>query len=274
MPFPSISGAARSLRAVGAALLLLAAARAAHADRNALWQIIDTQCVPEAQAGAAPRPCARVQLAPDREHGWVLLKDRNGVLQYLLMPSARVPGIESPLLEQPDAPNYFAAAWRARDLLDALNVSHHGAALPRDAVSLTVNSIRRRSQDQLHIHISCVQPELRARLLAAQDEIGPAWAPLPGGWLRHAWFVRRVEAKALDGVNPFVDAAAHVPGAGADMSRATLGVVGVRFSDGVDGFVLMASLFDPADPSSGTAEGDIQDHDCAIVRPPAAPVVP
>lgn len=248
-----------------AALMAFAAAStAAHADRDALWHIIDTQCVPEATAGAEPAPCARVQLHPDRNHGFVLLKDRNGVLQYLLMPTARITGIESPLLEQLGATNYFAEAWRARELLDQRN----GAPLPRDAVSLTVNSIERRSQDQLHIHISCVQPELRARLLAAQDEISMTWAPLPGGWLRHTWFVRRVEAPTLDGVNLFVDAAAHVPGDAADMSQVTVGVVAAQFADGHEGFVLMASRFDPADRSSGTAEGDIQDHDCAIVRSP------
>ncbi|MBV8379403.1 MAG: CDP-diacylglycerol diphosphatase [Paucibacter sp.] len=256
-----------SLFRAGALLALALACSAARADRDALWHIIDTQCVPEALSGAAPAPCARVQLAPDRAHGWVLLKDRAGVLQYLLMPTERITGIESPLLEQPGATNYLAQAWRARDLLDQRN----GTPLPRDVVSLTVNSIKRRSQDQLHIHISCVQPELRARLLAAQDEIGRQWAPLPGGWLRHAWFVRRVEAKTLDGVDPFVDVQAHMPGAADDMGLATIGVVGVQFADGADGFVLMAARFDPADPSSGTAEGDIQDHDCAIVRPPQQP---
>ena len=247
-------------------LAIVFAADVARADRDALWHIIDTQCVPEAAAGQAPAPCARVQLAPDRDHGWVLLKDRVGVLQFLLMPTARIPGIESPLIEAPDATNYLAQAWRARDLLDARNAqTRRGGPLPRDVVSLTVNSIKRRSQDQLHIHISCTQPELRARLLAAQEDIGKDWAQLPGGWLRHTWFVRRVEAKRLDGVNPFVDVAEHLPGLGADMSLVTIGVVGVHFTNGADGFVLMASRFDPADPSTGTAEGDVQDHDCAVL---------
>lgn len=253
---------ARLLRWV-LALALLAGGGAARADADALWRLIDTRCVPEALAGQAPEPCAQVSLSPDRGHGWVVLKDRNGRLQYLLMPTARITGIESPELEHPAATDFVAQAWQARGFLDRRN----GRPLPRDAVSLAVNSQPRRSQNQLHVHISCVQPELRARLLAAQSEISAAWSPLGGGWLRHAWFVRRVEAPTLDGVDAFADVFAHVPGAAADMGRMTLGVVAATFSDGREGFVLLAAAADPADPTSGSAEADVQDHDCAILAP-------
>ena len=247
-------------------LAIAAASHSAWADRDALWKIIDTQCVPEAIAGQKPAPCSRVQMTPDRDHGWVVLKDRKGVLQYLLMPTARIGGMESPEPERPDAPNYFAQAWRARDLLDQLN----GSPVPRDVLSLTINSQKRRSQDQLHIHISCTQREMRARLLAAQDEIGSGWAPLPGNWVGHVWFVRRVETETLDGFNLFADVADHVPGASRDISQVTIGAVAANFSNGKNGFVLMASIFNPADPSSGSSEDDIQDHSCAIIRPAAA----
>ena len=250
-----------------AAFALGAICSTARADPDTLWRLIDTRCVPEALAGAAPAPCARVDLSPDRDHGWVALKDLKGPLQFLLMPTARITGIENPSLESPTATNYFAQAWRERDLLDA----RHGSPLARDAVSLTVNSRARRSQNQLHIHISCVRPELRARLLAAQADIAPTWAPLPGGWLRHAWFVRRVETTTLDAVDPFADVEAHVPGAAVDMGAMTIGVVATRFDDGKDGFVLMASAVDPADPSSGSAEDDLQDHACTLVGAAPAP---
>jgi CDP-diacylglycerol pyrophosphatase len=261
---------APTLCQAGLLLAFALASAPASADPDALWTIIDTRCVPEFNAGRAPEPCARIQMSPDRDHGWVLLKDRNGALQYLLMPTARITGIESPLIEDSGAPNLVAQAWRSRDLLDLRN----GRPLPRDAVSLTVNSRLRRSQNQLHIHISCVQAELRARLLAAQDEIAADWSPLPGGWLRHRWFVRRIPASGLDGINPFADVAAHVPGAAEDMGRVTLGVVAAGFRDGSEGFVLMASIADPADPSSGSAEGDLQDHGCAVLDPVPAPQAP
>jgi CDP-diacylglycerol diphosphatase len=106
-------------------------------------------------------------MAQGEPQGHAILKDIHGVLQYLLIPTARVSGIESPLLLQADAPDYWAAAWQARQWMARL----HGSVLPREAVALTVNSQWGRSQNQLHIHVSCVRPELPARL--QQAGIGP-----------------------------------------------------------------------------------------------------
>ncbi|MET0331942.1 MAG: CDP-diacylglycerol diphosphatase, partial [Dyella sp.] len=44
-------------------------------------------------------------------NGYAILKDHHGPAQYLLIPTARITGIESPLLLRAGAPNYFAAAW-------------------------------------------------------------------------------------------------------------------------------------------------------------------
>lgn len=258
-----------TLRFQAACLLALAAAAdTALADRDALWKIIDGGCVPGFTAGQMPAPCTRLEMPSGRDQGWVLLKDRRGVLQYLLLPTARVPGIESPLLLKDETPNFFAQAWRARDLLDRLN----GRPLPRNAVSLTVNPVRRRSQDQFHIHISCTRPELQAHLAAAQDSITTDWSALPGGWERHTWFVRRVDGDALESVNPIIDMAARVPGAAGDMGTFGVGVVAMTFSNGKPGFVLMATPYEPGDTTSGSAEHDIQDHDCTgVAAAPAAP---
>lgn len=252
--------------ALAAALLLLTAAGVAKADRDVLWKIVDGGCVPAAASGVMPPPCTRVEMPAGREYGWAVMKDRRGVLQYLLLPTARISGVESPELLKPGTPNFFAQAWHARDLLDQLN----GRPLPREALSLTLNPVLRRSQDQFHIHISCVRPDLQARLQALQPQIGPDWAPFPGGWAGHTWLVRRVEGERLDEVNPITDVAAHVPGAREDMGRVGLGVVAVSGRDGKPGFVLMATRRDDADPTSGIPEHDIQDHDCSLVRAPAA----
>lgn len=250
------------LTPLAAALLLTATAAApAWADRNTLWHIISTRCVPAAAGGPMPPPCARVQLPADPAQGWALMKDRRGELQYLLLPTVPLSGIESPALLQPRTPNFFAQAWAARDLLD----QRHGTPLPREAVSLTVNPVRRRSQDQLHLHISCVRPELHYRLAAAQADITPTWSPLAGGFWGHGWFVRRVDGDTLGDTNPITDVAAHVPGAAADMANTGVGVVALTFKDGRRGFVLMATRWDANDPSSGSAEHDIQDHGCAIL---------
>ena len=61
---------------------------------DALRHIVLQQCVPNQQQHQNPSPCAEVNL----KGGYVLFKDRNGPLQYLLMPTYRINGTESPLL--------------------------------------------------------------------------------------------------------------------------------------------------------------------------------
>ena len=68
---------------------------------DALRKIVLQQCVPHQQQQQNPSPCAEVNL----KGGYVLFKDRNGPLQYLLMPTYRINGTESPLLLEPQ--NHF-----------------------------------------------------------------------------------------------------------------------------------------------------------------------
>ena len=235
--------------------LLLAAPAARASDPSALWHIVHDRCVPDQRDHGQPQPCEQVSLAG----GWAVLKDRRGVAQYLLIPTARVSGIEDPAVLAPDAPDYFAAAWAARDDVAA----RLGYPVPRDGLSLAINSPTGRSPDQLHIHIYCLRPDVRAALRADRDRIGGAWAPLPGGLLGHSYLARRIDGADLAGASPFrLLAAAPQVGAGG-IGAWTLVVAGVP-----DGFVLLA---DRADPTTGDrAEGEeLQDHACALARAPA-----
>ena len=56
--------------------------------------------------------------APERQR-YALLADRKGGAHFLLIPIRSISDIESPELEEPGAPNHFAAAWQARDRLAA-----------------------------------------------------------------------------------------------------------------------------------------------------------
>lgn len=173
----------RALTAFALAALAVAAVAWA-ADRDALWRIVHGRCVPGEAAHGDPAPCTEVSLAG----GWAVLKDRRGASQFLLIPTTRVTGIEDPAARAPDAPNYFAAAWAARKQVDL----RLGRDLPPDAVALAVNSGYARTQDQLHIHIDCLRPDVRAALRDQLSAIGPDWSPLgvtlagapylPGGW--------------------------------------------------------------------------------------------
>jgi CDP-diacylglycerol pyrophosphatase len=232
-------------------------ARAHAADPSAIWKIENDKCVPHMRESKDPAPCSIVDVAA----GYVVLKDRVGATQFLLMPIARISGIESPEVLAPDAPNYWDSAWRAR----LLTIGRAGKPLPREALSLAVNSPHGRSQDQLHIHIDCVRPDVRDALAAHRDSIDQSWSPFPMNLAGQPWRAFRVDGENLGTVNPFRLLAKGDPDAGAAMGNHTLAVVGITWSDNVAGFALLDGTFDPLTGNRGSAE-DLQDHDCALAH--------
>lgn len=260
-PAPKPPGAtpSKTLAAIATALAaVLLSLPGAHADPNALWSVVHGQCVPDQERHADPRPCAVVALRDGVERGYAVLKDLRGRTQFLLIPTARISGIEDPALLAPGSPNYFAAAWQARAYVDA----QAGQALPRESVSLAVNATSARSQDQLHIHIDCIRPDVRDALREHQAQVGERWAPLDVPLAGHRYRAMRVMDRQLGQADPFKLLADGVAGAREDMGRHTLVVTGATF-DGQPGFIL---LDDRADPAAGDlAEGEtLQDHACAL----------
>jgi CDP-diacylglycerol pyrophosphatase len=239
--------------------VILGAAAAAYADPNALWNIVHTLCVPNEEQHNNPAPCRLVELRDGEQNGYVLLKDLAGASQFLLIPTARVSGIESGALLAPGAPNYFAAAWRFRTYVDrALRTT-----LPRDDIALAINSVSGRSQNQLHIHIDCIRPDVRAALRQMQEAIGDRWAPLGVPLAGHPYAAMKVEGNALDRVNPFQLLADGLPGARADMGHHTLVVTGAIFANGQPGFIILDGHADPATGDRASGE-ELQDHRCAV----------
>lgn len=250
------------------AMLLGLAGAPAHADPDVLWRIIDTQCVPNQIEHGKPAPCSLVNLDQGRERGFVVMKSTDGPLQYLLMPTAKVPGIESPRLLEANAPDYWGEAWEARRFMEKL----YGAPILRDDVSLTINSAYGRSQNQLHIHVSCIDPAVRTAVDQFKDTLPTnRWSSLPVKLAGHDYQARRVDAAAGDRVpvNPFLLIADGIPQARTDMASETLGMVAASFADGREGFILLADRASKASGDPGHAE-ELQDHDCRILPPPRA----
>ncbi len=248
-------------RAAGLILAVLAftaSIPSAVADPNALWNIVNGQCVPDQQGRGDPAPCARVDL----RGGYAVLKDLVGATQFLLIPTERVAGIESPQVLAPDAPNYFADAWRARTFVE----QRAGRALPRDWMSLAINSADARSQDQLHIHIDCVRADVRQELAAHADDIGPTWTPFPAALAGARYRAMAVWEPALDAVNPFRMLADSLP-AGQDMGAQSLVAVGASDAFDRPGFVLLTGSADGSETAGGHGE-DLQDHEAC--PPPAS----
>jgi CDP-diacylglycerol pyrophosphatase len=252
---------AAAAAALAAALALSAAPGGARtADPHALWEIVHDHCVPNLRRRGDPAPCAAVDLRDGVARGYAILKDRSGPTQFLLIPTARVGGIEDPALLAPGAPNLFAAAWRARSFVE----TRAGRALPREDVALAVNSVSARSQDQLHIHIGCIRAGVRDALRAGAPRIGARWAPLdPPLAAGRRYLAMRVLGEDLGPANPVVLLADGVPGAREAMGRYTLVVAGATFAEGGPGFVLLADRADPAAGDRGWGEG-LLDHACAL----------
>ncbi len=249
-----------------AALVLLAGlpAQTSRADTDALWRLVHDECVARMVAKADPAPCAAVDLSAGPEDGYAVLKDYEGPRQFLLIPTARIAGIESPALLDPDTPNYFAIAWRLRSFTEAAS----GGALARDWVSVAVNSAVARTQDQLHLHIDCLRADVHEALVRHSDAVGPMWAPFPTPLAGRHYSAVAVEGEDLEAHNPFQLLASGLPGAGSDMGSQTVVVAGAHRLDGSPGFVILASRVEQGESFGGE---DLQDHQ-ACPRPlPASP---
>ncbi|MEN0614134.1 CDP-diacylglycerol diphosphatase [Klebsiella indica] len=220
---------------------------------DALRHIVLQQCVPDQQQNHNPAPCAEVNL----KAGYVLLKDRNGPLQYLLMPTYRINGTESPLLLNPLTPNFFWQAWQRREILS----QHRGSAVSDNVVSLAINSRSGRTQNHLHIHISCLRPDVRTQLDNEASAISSRWLPLPGGLMGHKYLARRVTETELAQRSPFLMLAEEVPEAREHMGRFALAMA--KQSDG--SLVLLATERNLLTLNRASAE-ELQDHRCAILH--------
>jgi CDP-diacylglycerol pyrophosphatase len=249
-------------RWVAAASWLLVAllshdAAAQASNPNVLWQIVHGQCVPDEQLRRDPKPCAEVDLAG----GFAVLKDIAGTSQFLLIPTTEVGGIEDPSLLAPLARDYFAEAWQARGFVEQAL----GHAMPRDTLSLAINSASGRTQDQFHIHIDCIRADVRDTLLRERPNIGWRWTLLKTPLAGHRYRAMRVKGLTLFGHNAFKLLAWGVSGARADMGQHTLVVVGMVFGGRVPGFVILDDHADLAHGDWGSGE-ELQDHGCALAR--------
>jgi CDP-diacylglycerol pyrophosphatase len=241
-----------------AALSTASAFPAFAADPDALWDIVSGQCAPNQQAKHDPSPCLSVDLAG----GYAVLKDQNGATQVLVIPTARVSGIESPALLDPASPNYWADAWSARRLVESF--AHR--EIPREDVAMAVNSVYARSQDQLHIHVDCIRPDVRDALSMAEERIGPKWAPLDIALAGHRYRAMLLPGDDLGARDPFKLLADGDPTTRAEMAIETLVLAGAVMPDGSAGFILLSDRADPAmhDPAGGEM---LLDHSCKVLRP-------
>ncbi len=220
---------------------------------DALWRIVSQKCVAHQQQLGRPDPCREVNL----DAGYAVLKDLEGPLQYLLLPVEKITGIESPLLLNEKTPNFFYHAWQARQYLS----EKAGSPVPDRALALAVNSPSARSQNQLHIHISCLRPDIRQQLDNEAGAIGTVWQPLPAPVMGHPYLAKRITAAGLAEQSPFIALAREVPDAAGNMGHYSLALA--QLPDG--SFVLLADERSLLHFNNASAE-EIEDHSCAILH--------
>ncbi len=204
-------------------------------DRLVLWQVVRA-CVADFKLTGAPFPCLAVDLSAGEERGHIVLRPPLGH-NLILAPTRKIVGVEDPLLQSPEAPNYFDAAWAARSFLKGAD----GRAPERDAVGLVVNSAVVRSQDQLHIHVGCLLPHVRRALAAAAPEVPTGeWAPMTTIVSHQIFWGTRIQRADLSDAEPFRLAAEALADKVKDGGIVMIAVAEVRV-EGDDEFLILVS---------------------------------
>jgi CDP-diacylglycerol pyrophosphatase len=207
-----------------------------NAGRDALRQVVQNQCLQNWKQHKEPSPCERIWISspePDSP-GYALLEDRKGGAHYLLIPIQTFSGTESGELLDPELPNYFAQAWNGRDLLD----KYVGHVVPRTAVGLAINSARARDQDQFHIHIECLRPEVFDALHGAAAQITGKWSPVTV--MGSTYQAMRISDPSLETARPFELVAQLSPDARHHLGTYTMLIAGMQYADGA-GFAILTS---------------------------------
>ncbi len=179
---------------------------------NSLWSL--AQCC---SRNLRSDPDCRYYSAADE---YIILKDNSRAkpAAYLIIPTVRVTGIEDKQIFTAPIVDFWEYGWQ-----QAQRVVNRSAA----DTGLAINSMRGRTQNQLHIHIACVLPAVAQTLASNTLKIGtdPTTAVrLALGPSNHVY--RVIEATGLAGADSPFDLVAAMPGARADMGYQSIAVVG------------------------------------------------
>jgi CDP-diacylglycerol pyrophosphatase len=238
----------------------------AHAD--ALWKIVHGLCVPDMQTKENPSPCVSVDLAEGKAGGVAIMKDAKGNTQYLVIPTEKITGIESPAILEPQAANYFSDAWAATNLVD----QRLHRALGRTDFAIAINSVSGRSQNQFHIHVDCIQPAVKSALQQVGPAIRTTWQELPVKLSGHEYRAMWLPGAQLGPRNPFRLLADSLPNPAQEMGGHTLVLTGAERS-GQTGFFLLdgkapgfAVVLSPWLKLGFGSGEELEDHQCLVAN--------
>jgi CDP-diacylglycerol pyrophosphatase len=217
--------------------------------RNGLWRVVHNICSPVSRLTGLAAPC----LAVDHERGFATLRAPDEDTHIIITPLVRVAGVESPSLLGRDAPNYWADAWRERHWVEEAA----GRPLAWNDIGMAINSRDGRSQDQLHIHVDCVEPWLkRAIARAARGRSG--WFEMDLRPWSGRYHARRLSAEDVNR-NLFRMVAMEIPGVRDNMADQTIAVIGLGEPRAGQGFLLLVA-------DDGSHAENLLDHKCRTAK--------
>ena len=219
--------------------------------RDVLWTALQG-CILAKKTLGQTFPCLAVDLGSKERPGTAVLRAPGQPTHTVVIPTANVVGLEAPELQSASGVAYWQAALAARSYVtDALKGS-----LPIEEVGMAVNSAGGRSQDQLHIHLDCMKPSVRAALQRYSRNIRGSWALLPIALQGTRFFAMRIEAGGADGFNPF-SAVVRLPGRRTELGLTSFAVISTPRHELERGFFVLAYRSPTAH-----AEG-LLDHTCS-----------
>ena len=177
---------------------------------NALWSL--AQCC---SRDLASRPSCRVYDAKDE---YVIIKDNAPTKPdaYLIIPTIKVTGIEDSRIFELPVVDFWAYGW-------SRSKQYPGQPAPR--TGLAINSKYARSENQLHIHISCARADVSQTLESRDIPMYPAQdVTLPLG--PHGRPYDAVKVTGLSGANSPFEVIQDIPGVKDSMPDESIAVIG------------------------------------------------
>lgn len=216
---------------LGGIFLLTGCARS-----DALWGVVDNLCMTNYQQTRNPAPCQQVYMMQGKGEGISIIQNPRHPYHFILVPTVATAGIESSRLLANSTPDYFGYAWLMRYRLAAV----YGRPVPDDMLGMAINSAYGRSQNQLHIHLTCLREDVRRQLLAERPYIKDEWQPLPDKLLGHQYYSRSVLQPTAMGIYPVRSLARDFHLSSAELAEYGVAMVSTNFN-GQPGFILLTT---------------------------------
>ena len=233
-------------------VVLMLTGNIAHADRNILWNKINGGCVPGYVNKDTYQPCSLV----DMNEKIAVYKVDNDKYQYLLLPTDKITGVEDDKLQKNGSPNYLYDAWLAKTFL----TERLGKPIKERFISLALNPQNARSQDQLHIHISCLSSSANEILSKIPEgKINTAWSKEQVTIPPYSFYYRKVSLDELINENLFKSVSDKVKQEKGSLEYTGVGLV----NRGPENFIMLVGIGTSA---KGVSAELIQDHECQLVE--------